>query len=108
MKMVMAVIRPDSVFIVRKALAEQGFYASTRWNVSGRGRQKGIQVGEVIYEEMAKTSIFVVCHDDEKNLVIDIIMDASVTGADGNPGDGKIFVLPVLESYTISDRSKDE
>ncbi len=44
----------------------------------------------------------------EKNLVIDIIMDASVTGADGNPGDGKIFVLPVLESYTISDRSKDE
>ncbi|OOB77805.1 MAG: hypothetical protein ATN34_02070 [Epulopiscium sp. Nele67-Bin002] len=107
MKMVMAIIRPDKFFIVKESLAQQGFYASTKWDVAGRGKQKGIQVGNVVYEEMSKTTLFIVCQDDDKNKVIDIIMDAAISG-DGNPGDGKIFVLPVEESYTISDRSKDE
>lgn len=108
MKMVMAIIRPNSVVEVSKALEVAGYLASTKWGVSGRGKQRGIQVGDVIYEEIAKTSLMVVCDDDYKNEVIDIIMQSAITGDSGNPGDGKIFVLPVEESYTISEQVKDE
>ncbi len=108
MKMVMAIVRPNSVFAVCEALADGGFFASTKWSVSGRGKQRGIQVGEVIYDEMAKNVIMVICSDEDKNQVIDIIMDTALTGENGQAGDGKLFVLPVEESYTISERSKDE
>ena len=43
-----------------------------------------------------------------KNEIIDIIMDTAQTGESGNSGDGRIFVLPVEESYTISSQSKDD
>lgn len=107
MKMVWAVVRPEKVYEITAALAEAGFYASTKWGVAGRGKQKGIQVGDVCYEEMSKNAIMVVVEDENKNEVIDIIMESAITGDSGNSGDGKVFVLPVEESYTISSSSKD-
>ena len=52
--------------------------------------------------------LMLVCDDDDKNEIIDIIMDTAQTGESGNSGDGRIFVLPVEESYTISSQSKDD
>jgi nitrogen regulatory protein PII 1 len=75
--------------------------------VAGRGKQHGIQVGDIVYDEMSKNVLMVVCDDEDKNEIIDIIIDAAQTGESGNSGDGKIFVLPVEESYTISSQSKD-
>ena len=43
----------------------------------------------------------------EKQFVIDTIMDAARTGAKGAFGDGKIFVTPVEEVYTISSGVKE-
>lgn len=105
--MVWAVVRPEKVYEVTGALAEAGYNASTKWQVAGRGRQKGIQVGDVCYEEITKNTIMVVVEDANKNEVIDIIMETALTGESGNSGDGKIFVLPIEESYTISSSSKD-
>ena len=68
----------------------------------------GIQVGELVYDEMSKNMLMIVCDDDDKNEIIDIIMDTAQTGESGNSGDGRIFVLPVEESYTISSQSKDD
>lgn len=107
MKMIVAVIRNEKAYEVNKALEEAGYNASTKWNVSGRGRQKGIQVGDVVYEEMSKKLIMIIVNDESKNEVIDIIMDSAITGEYGNSGDGKIFVVPVNESYTISSQTKD-
>lgn len=107
MKMVWAVVRPEKVYEVTHALADAGYNASTKWQVAGRGRQKGIQVGDVCYEEITKSSVMVVVEDENKNEVIDIIMEAAITGENGNSGDGKVFVLPMEESYTISSSSKD-
>ncbi len=107
MKMILAVVRPEKVYDVTSALAEAGYNASTKWQISGRGRQKGIQVGDVCYDEIIKDALMVVADDESKNEVIDIIMDNAKTGDDGNSGDGKIFVLPVEESYTISKSAKD-
>ena len=50
----------------------------------------------------------IACDEEDKNEIIDVIMDAAQTGEEGNSGDGRIFVLPVEEAYTISSRSKDD
>lgn len=34
------------------------------------------------------------------DLVVNTIMDVNSTG---NPGDGKIFILPILENYRVRD-----
>lgn len=108
MKMIFAVVRPEKVYDVTRGLAEAGFNASTKWPVCGRGKQMGIKVGDVCYEEISKNAVMVVSEDEDKNKVIDIMIEFAQTGDNGNSGDGKIFVLPVEESYTISSSSKDD
>ena len=103
-----AVIRPEKVMDVQDALYSRGYWGMTKLNVSGRGKERGIKVGEVLYQEMTKVMLYMVVEDDEKDEVVSIIMQASMTGEKGNPGDGKIFVSPVYESYTISTQSLDE
>lgn len=107
MKMIFAVVRPEKVYEINGALADTGFFASTKWQVSGRGKQNGIQVGEIVYDEMSKVVLMVACGDADKNEVIDVIMEHAQTGESGNSGDGRIFVMPVEESYTISSSTKD-
>ncbi len=107
MKMIYAIVRPEKVYEVNRALAEAGFGASTKWTVAGRGKQHGIQVGEIVYDEMTKNMLMIACEDSDKNEVIDVIMDSGQTGENGNSGDGRIFVVPIEEAYTISSRSKD-
>lgn len=47
--------------------------------------------------------LYIVVHDQEKDEVIDIILRHVRTNAQGCSGDGKIFVQPITEAYTISD-----
>ena len=107
MKMIFAIVRPEKVYEVKGALSQAGFGASTKWAVSGRGKQHGIQVGELVYDEMSKNMLMITADDEDKNEIIDIIMDSARTGENGNSGDGRIFVLPIEEAYTISSQSKD-
>lgn len=104
---VTAIIRPEKIIDVQDALYSRGFCAMTKTNVSGRGKERGIKVGDVLYQEMTKIMIYMVVEDDEKDIVVDTIMQSAMTGESGNPGDGKIFVTPVYESYTISSQSLD-
>lgn len=63
MKLITAIVRPEKVMDVIKALEEEGYYAFSKWSVSGRGRERGIQVGDVLYQEMAKTMLYVTVTD---------------------------------------------
>lgn len=108
MKMIFAIVRPEKIYEINKALADAGFAGSTKWSVSGRGKQNGIQVGDIVYDSMTKEMLMVACDDDSKNEIIDIIMDYAQTGEAGNSGDGRIFVVPVEEAYTISTQSKED
>ena len=47
-----------------------------------------------------------VVEDKDKDDVIRIIMKYARTGEEGRFGDGRIFVSPVEEAYTISSRKK--
>ena len=98
MKMIRAVIRPEAVDKVADSLEAGGFTALTRIEVFGRGKQKGIKVGNVVYDNLPKTMIMMVVNDERLESAIKIIEDSARTG---NIGDGKIFVSPVDEAYTI-------
>lgn len=98
MKMIRAFIRPEKEQEVVLALEGAGFPSLTKMPVFGRGKQKGLQVGPVHYDELPKTLIMMVVDDADLDKVINIIMDKARTGF---IGDGKIFVTPVLKSYTI-------
>jgi nitrogen regulatory protein PII 1 len=98
MKMVRAVIRPEAVDKVADSLEAGGFTALTRIEVFGRGKQKGIKVGNVVYDNLPKTMLMLVVGDDDLEKAVKIIEGAARTG---NIGDGKIFVTAVEEAYTI-------
>jgi len=98
MKMVQAVVRPDKEEPVAAALALANFPALTKWDVVGRGRQQGIQVGSHVYDELAKSMLMLVVNDDEVPQVAEIITRVANSGY---PGDGKIFVAEVESAYTI-------
>lgn len=98
MKMIRAVIRPEAVDKVVDSLEGGGFTALTRIEVFGRGKQKGIKVGNVVYDNLPKTMLMMVVDDDMLESAVKIIEGAARTG---NIGDGKIFVSSVEEAYTI-------
>jgi nitrogen regulatory protein PII 1 len=98
MKMVQAIVRPEKEQEVIDALEETGVNAFTRQSVFGRGRQRGIQVGMVHYEELAKVLIMTAVEDDQVDRVMETIQVAARTG---NPGDGKLFVSHLTEAITI-------
>lgn len=107
MKMVRAIVRPDKVDAVLATLMEEGFPAVTRMNVSGRGKQRGIKIGDVTYDEIPKELLIIVVADGDVPLVVKTVIAAARTGEKGAFGDGKIFVSPVEEVYTVSSGIKE-
>jgi nitrogen regulatory protein PII 1 len=107
MKMVRAIVRPDKVDSVLESLMDEGFPAVTRMNVSGRGKQRGIKIGDVTYDEIPKELLIVVVPDGDAALVVSTVMKAARTGEKGAFGDGKIFISPVEEVYTVSSGIKE-
>ena len=107
MMMIRSIIRPEKADAVLAALMEAGFPGVTKTSVVGRGKQRGIKIGEVTYDEIPKTMILTVVKDQDKDFVIKTVINAARTGAKGAFGDGKIFVVPVEEVYTISSGIKE-
>jgi len=107
MLMIKAILRPEKVAFVLSELCDAGFPAVTKYDVVGRGKQRGVKVGEVYYDEIPKEMIMLVVKDEDKDDAIKIIMKNAKTGEKGAFGDGKIFVVPVEEAYTISSNSKE-
>lgn len=107
MLLIRAIIRPEKVNLVLEALMAQGFPAVTRMNVSGRGKQRGIKIGDITYDEIMKEMLMIVIPERDKELVLKIIMHEARTGTQGAYGDGKIFISPVEEVYTISSGIKE-
>lgn len=101
MVLIRAIVRPEKSPNVMSELLDAGFPAITKMSVFGRGRQMGVKVGSLVYDEIPKEMLMVVCEDDDAEDAIRVIMGAARTG-EGNYGDGRIFVSPVEEAYTVS------
>ncbi|MGC8493096.1 MAG: P-II family nitrogen regulator [Syntrophobacteraceae bacterium] len=102
MILIKSIVRPEKVDNVLAALMEAGFPAVTKISVVGRGKQRGIKIGEITYDEIPKELLLTVVKDADRDFVIRTVIRAARTGDRGAYGDGKIFVSPVDEVYTIS------
>jgi len=105
--MIRAIIRPEKADAVLAALMDAGFPAVTRYSVAGRGKQRGIKIGEVTYDEIPKVMLMSVVKAADKDFVIKTIIETARSGKKGAFGDGKIFISDVEESYTISSGIKE-
>jgi nitrogen regulatory protein PII 1 len=107
MYMLRAIVRPEKSPVVLKALFDSGFPAVTKLPVFGRGKQRGLKVGAVTYDELPKEMLMLVIPNKDKDFVVETIMNAARSEDGGQYGDGKIFVTPIEESYTISSGHKE-
>ncbi len=107
MIMIRSIIRPEKTDSVLSALMDAGFPAVTKMSVVGRGKQRGIKIGEITYDEIAKDLLITVVKDQDKDFLIKTVMKFARTGKKGAFGDGKIFVTPVDEVYTVSSGIKE-
>jgi len=101
-EMVTAIVRPDKLSEVKRALAETEAPSLTVTNVSGRGSQPA-KTGQWRGEEYTvdlhqKVKVECVVADVPTEDVVEAIADAANTG---EPGDGKIFVLPIEDALQI-------
>ncbi len=102
MKMIKAVIRPEKCDEVLNKLCESGYRSVTRFGVIGRGKQRGLKVEHVYYDEIPKEILMLVVEDKDVDKVTNIIVKTSRTNDEGAFGDGKIFILPVENVITVS------
>jgi nitrogen regulatory protein PII 1 len=107
MQLIRAIVRSEKSATVIKALFEAGFVAVTRVPVIGRGKQRGIKVGDITYDEIPKDLLLIVINDDDKDYAVKTIIGSARTGEKGAFGDGKIFISAVDEAYTISRGTKE-
>jgi nitrogen regulatory protein P-II 1 len=102
MMKVEAVIRPERLDQVKKALEEKGFVGMTVSEVTGRGEQKGIKLqfrGRTMdVDLLPKVRIELIVRDE---VVDDLIETISAAARTGKPGDGRIFVIPVARSVRV-------
>ena len=97
-----ALIRPQKLEDVKAALAEIGVKGMTVTEVRGSGKQKGFtqyyRGAEYTVNLLQKVKIEIVVKDVEAQHVANTIADAARTG---EIGDGKIFLIPVMEVIRI-------
>jgi nitrogen regulatory protein PII 2 len=113
MKEILAVIRQDKMNATKLALAEAGVSSFTARKVLGRGK------GNVDYRVLQgagegqdaaiaqlgqgprlipKRMMTIVVNDERVQLVVETLIKTNQTN---RPGDGKIFVLPVLDAVRV-------
>ena len=108
MKLIKCIIRPNKVDEVKDALAKLNIAGMTVTEVRGHGKQKGhtaIYRGkEYNVSLLPKMEVEVVVADNMADDVVKAVVQAAHTG---EIGDGRVFVLPVLESYRIRTGEKE-
>jgi nitrogen regulatory protein P-II 1 len=109
MQKVEAIIKPFKLDEVKEALNAIGVQGITVSEVKGFGRQKGhtelYRGAEYVVDFLPKIKIEVVVPDALAPKVIDAIQHAANTG---RIGDGKLFVLPVLDAIRIRTGERGE
>jgi nitrogen regulatory protein PII len=102
MKLIKAIVRPNKIDEVKNALEKMQISGMTVTEVRGHGKQKGhtaIYRGqEYNVSLLPKMEIEVVVPDSMLEEAIKAIIAAARTG---EIGDGRVFVMPVEESYRI-------
>ncbi len=109
MKKIEAIIRPEKLDDIRRALEASGYPGITITQVEGHGKQRGTTHqwrGEVYKVDLlSKTKVEIVVSDKDQEKILSAIQKAAGTGA---VGDGKIFVSHVEEAIRIRTGERGE
>jgi nitrogen regulatory protein PII len=102
MKRIDAVIRPESLDEVKKALFSIGVEGATVAEVRGFGRQRGhtemYRGTEYSVDFLPKVMLTILASDERVTPIVDAITESSRTG---KFGDGKIFITALEEVIRI-------
>lgn len=105
MRMIVAIIRPESLEAVQQALAESDVYLMTVSDVRGCGRQKGFtetyRAQDNVMRLLPKLKLEIAVNDAFVEATVEAIVRSARTGELGKVGDGKIFVLPMDDCIQI-------
>jgi nitrogen regulatory protein P-II 2 len=105
MKMIVAIIRPEKLEDVQRALAERDVYLMTVTEVRGCGRQRGYtevyRGQEVQVRLLPKLKLEIAVNEPFVEATVEAIVHSARTGETGNVGDGKIFVLGLDDCVRI-------
>jgi nitrogen regulatory protein P-II 1 len=112
MKKIEAIIRPEKLDDVRKAIEAIGYPGITVTEAEGHGRQKGVVQqwrGESYRVNfLPKVKIELVVSDADVERLIQAIVKAARTNSAGAVGDGKIFISEVREAVRIRTGDRGE
>ena len=107
MRLVIAIIQPTKLVVVREALDHLGIEHITVLDAEGYARQRGQTATyrgvEYQVDLLRKLAIEIVVQDDSVEEVLSVLRESALTGREGQIGDGKIFVMPVVEAIRIAD-----
>jgi nitrogen regulatory protein P-II 1 len=102
MKKVEAIVRPEKLPVVRRALEDLGLGGMTITQVAGHGNQRGItqqwKGNTYTIDLLTKTKIELVIDDSVLERVLTAIKEAASTG---EIGDGKVFVTDVEDVMRV-------
>jgi len=102
MKKIEAIVRHFKLEDIKNALNELGVTGMTVSEVKGFGRQKGhtemYRGTEYAIDFVPKVKIEVVCRDELVNEIIDTVIEHGQTG---QIGDGKIFIVELIDAIRI-------
>ncbi len=109
MKKIEAIIRPESVDVVRNALSEAGVTVLMISEIEAHGKQKGViqqwRGEKYKVELLPKAKIEIIVKDQDVGRISKAIIDNAQTG---EIGDGKIFIYPVDDAIRIRTGEKGE
>jgi nitrogen regulatory protein P-II 1 len=108
-KKIEAIIRPEKRDKLIDKLEELGYNGVTVSEVEGHGRQKGrkeiFRGREYDIKFIPKIKIEMVVKDEMVDKVVDVIVATAYTG---QIGDGKIFIIPVLDAVRVRTKERGE
>jgi nitrogen regulatory protein P-II 1 len=108
MKKIEAIIRPEKVNSVIRALEGAGYHGVTVFEVAGHGRQRGHAVWSGEEQEVQlrpKVMLVIVIKTDDLEKIMKAIMDTAKTD---RVGDGKIFVTDLNDVARIRTGERGE
>ncbi|HEY3324517.1 MAG TPA: P-II family nitrogen regulator [Planctomycetota bacterium] len=104
MKYIIAIIQPHKLDAVREALGQAGVAGVTVSDVQGYGRQKGhtevYRGHEYTINFVRKVKLEIACDSSVADKIVEAIT-RSAKNEDGKIGDGKLFVVDLLDAVRI-------
>lgn len=106
MRLIVAIIQPTKLAIVREQLSRIGVERMTVCDALGYGRQRGQTATyrgvEYKTDLLRKVCLEIAVNEEFLEPALEVLQQAARRGSQGEIGDGKVFVMPIVEVIDLS------